>query len=128
MPTSTARLAVIAAGGALGSGARLLIGLALPWSGGWPWATLIVNVVGCLAMGVLAGVLVEVRPLWRPFWLTGVLGGFTTFSAFAVETGTLLDSGRIAVALGYVAVTLVAGLLAMSAGAALAARRPGRRP
>ena len=117
------RLAVIAAGGILGSAARMLLALVLPWSGGWPWATLLVNIVGSLAMGVLAAVIVDTRPLLRPFLLTGVLGGFTTFSAFAYESATLLDAGEVVTALVYVAATLAGGLLAYSLGQRLARPR-----
>ena len=52
----------------------------------------------------------------RPFLITGVLGGFTTFSALALETGLLLDAGRVVVAAGYVVVTMAAGLAAVRLG------------
>lgn len=90
-----------------------------PWTAlSWPWATLIVNVVGCLLIGMVASsVAVERGPLWlRPFLITGVLGGFTTFSAFALEAGLLLEAGRVVAAAGYVAATLVLGLLAVRLG------------
>jgi CrcB protein len=113
---------VVAAGGVLGSLGRLAVELAIPWSGVLPWATLIVNIVGALAIGVLATTIVEVRPWVRPFAITGVLGGFTTFSAFALQTGVLLDAGSTAAAAAYVAITLVGGLVAVAVGAELGPR------
>ena len=95
------RLAV-AVGGALGALARWGIGLAWPAPhGGFPASTLLINVVGCLLMGVLVVHVVEVReahPLVRPFLGVGVLGGFTTFSTFAVDTEQLLVGGHLGVA------------------------------
>lgn len=121
------RLAVIAAGGVLGSLARYGVAVALQGWGasGWPWETLIVNVVGCLAIGVLASSAAVSRgPDWlRPFAITGILGGFTTFSAFALQTGVLIDGGRAALAAAYVLVTMVAGLLAVQLGVVLGRRR-----
>jgi CrcB protein len=115
------RLAVIALGGVLGSVARYAVSLLVgPWDAhGLPWATLIVNVVGCLAIGIVATVaIIRDAPGWvRPFAITGVLGGFTTFSAFALETGVLLDSGLPMTAGVYVLVTMVTGLLAVRVGA-----------
>ncbi len=91
-----------------------------------PWATLTVNIVGCLAIGAVAGsAVIAAGPAWlRPFLITGVLGGFTTFSALALETGLLLDAGRVLVAAGYVVVTMAAGLAAVRLGQlAVEARR-----
>lgn len=109
-------LAVVAAGGALGAAARYGAGLAWPHHpGGFPWATLVVNVVGCVAIGVLAGLAPRHR-LARPFLGTGVLGGFTTFSTYAVDARTLVDAGRPVAAATYVAGTLVAALAAVWLG------------
>jgi CrcB protein len=119
-----ALLAVIAAGGAVGSLARhsvsLIIGSHDPSA--LPWATLGVNVAGCLAIGVLATTLPVVADRWwlRPLLITGVLGGFTTFSAFALETGVLIDTGSAGLAAGYVGGTVLAGLLAVHLGRVLA--------
>lgn len=118
------RLAVIALGGVLGSLARYAVSLVTgPWDGsGWPWATMVVNVVGCLAIGVVATstIVHESRPWVRPFAITGVLGGFTTFSAFALETGVLVDAGQVLTAGVYVGVTMVVGLGAVRLGSAAA--------
>lgn len=121
------RLAVIALGGILGSlgryGMNLLIGDGDPAH--LPWATLAVNLLGCLAIGIVASSpAVSSGPSWlRPFLITGILGGFTTFSAFALETGVLLDAGHIGVAAAYVAGTLALGLLAVRLGVAISGVR-----
>lgn len=121
------RLLVIAVGGVLGSLARyaVTLGVGERDPAEWPWATLAVNLVGALLIGVLAtSAAVRSGPHWgRPFAITGVLGGFTTFSAFALETGTLLDAGRAWVAIAYVLVTMVAGLVAVRVGATLGRAR-----
>ena len=125
-------VAVVAAGGALGSLARYAVARACE-ALGWqlPLATLTVNVVGCFLMGLLvAYVLVHParHPLWRPFLGVGILGGFTTFSAFAGDAVVLADDDRWAVAVAYVAVTLAVGLLAMWAGSAFGRRLHRGRP
>ncbi|GAA4453536.1 fluoride efflux transporter FluC [Phytohabitans houttuyneae] len=109
-------LAVVAAGGSLGAAARYGVGLALPHdAGGFPWATLGVNVLGCLAIGVLARRAPTHRLVW-PFVGTGVLGGFTTFSTYAVDAWTLADAGRPLAAGAYVAGTLAAAVAAVWVG------------
>ncbi|MGY1754028.1 fluoride efflux transporter CrcB [Blastococcus sp. SYSU D01042] len=109
-----------AVGGALGALGRWGIAAALPRDpGGWPWATLLVNLTGCLALGLLMGWVFVRSPgsLWlRPFLGTGVLGGFTTFSAFAVETVQLADAGRPVVAAAYVLVSVAGGVAASALG------------
>jgi len=99
----------VAVGGAIGAGLRWAAGAA--WAherGGWPWATLAVNLIGCVAIGIAARRLVVGTAAWA-FVVTGVLGGFTTFSTFAVEVDQLIDSGRAGVALGYAMVTMIGG-------------------
>jgi CrcB protein len=113
-------LGVIALGGGLGALARY--GLAHLWPtprGGFPWATFITNVLGCLLIGVLMVLITEVlsaHRLVRPFLGVGVLGGFTTFSTYAVEIHNLLRPGTVGVAFAYLAGTLVAALLATLVG------------
>jgi CrcB protein len=118
-------LAVISAGGALGSLGRWGVGELLPWSGTtFPWATFVVNVSGALALGALMVLVLEVwRPhrYVRPFVGIGVLGGWTTFSTYALEARDLLAVGRPVTALVYVGGSLVAGLVAVWLGI-LAAR------
>ena len=101
-------------------------GLALPHAaGGFPSATLLVNVTGAFAMGLLVAFLVD-RPgahrLARPFVGVGVLGGWTTFSALAVEVVALATVDRVQVALLYVAATFLLGTLAVPAGAVVGQR------
>ena len=120
-------LAVIAAGGALGSLARYGVNLALPHSGGFPVSTLLENVVGCFVLGALLVVLTELRRphrLVRPFLGTGVLGGFTTFSTYAVDAVTR-DSAAVAAL--YLVGTLALALTASWAGVTLTRRLGGAR-
>ena len=117
-------LVAIALGGAIGatgrwSVAELLDAATTPHvPGTWPWATLVVNVIGCLLIGLAARTLSTGSVAWT-FAVTGVLGGFTTFSALAVELNDLADADRLAVAVLYGAVTLAAGV-----GATFVAHRP----
>lgn len=119
-------LVAVALGGTLGALGRYGLGLGLPH----PVATLVVNVAGCLLIGALLATLTEApgaHPLLRPFLGTGVLGGFTTFSAYATDAHELLAADRIGAALGYLAGTLVAALLAVVAGMALVRGVAGAR-
>ena len=106
LPDVTGYLAA-ALGGALGALARWGLSTALPHSpGGWPWATLLANLSGCLVLGFLLAALFarSAGPPWlRPFLGTGVLGGYTTFSAFSVETLELVRRGAYGIAIIYVA-------------------------
>jgi CrcB protein len=110
-------LPVIAAGGVVGALARY--GLAEAWphqAGGFPWATFVTNVAGCFLIGVLlARITPRSHQLLRPFLGTGVLGGFTTFSTFAVDTDRLLPDHAV-VALVYFFGTLATALVAVWAG------------
>lgn len=119
-------LAAVAAGGVVGSLGRWSVGLALPHAaGGMPWATLVVNVTGAFAMGLLVAFLVDrpgVHRLLRPFVGVGVLGGWTTFSTLAVDVVQLGVAGRVAVLLGYLLATLAVGVAAVAAGVALGRR------
>jgi CrcB protein len=119
-------IAVVALGGAVGASARY--GAALLWptaSGAFPWTTLVVNVVGCAVIGVFMVLITDVwtaHRLLRPFFGTGVLGGFTTFSTYATDIRALLDGGHARTALAYLALTLVAALAAVLAGASATRR------
>ncbi|MFI9248601.1 fluoride efflux transporter CrcB [Streptomyces sp. NPDC053069] len=119
-------VAVVAVGGALGACARHGVTLAWPTPpGGFPWATFWTNVVGCAVIGVFMVLITDVwaaHRLVRPFFGTGVLGGFTTFSTYAVDTRKLVDAGRPGLGLAYLAATLCAALAAVWL-ASVAARR-----
>ena len=103
----------VAAGAALGAGSRWWVGELLA-SDRFPWATLLVNLLGCGVIGALAIRLERGTDAWY-FAVTGLLGGLTTASTFAVETRQLLDDGRTAVAAAYVLASVVGGLAAVSA-------------
>jgi CrcB protein len=115
---------VIALGGALGSLARWGVTEVVPdrpWQ--LPWSTWLENVSGSFALGLLMVFLLDLWPpsrYLRPFFGVGVLGGYTTFSTYSLDTHALLVDGRPAAALGYLFATLVAGLVAVFAGIALA--------
>ncbi|RGC67614.1 camphor resistance protein CrcB [Micromonospora sp. MW-13] len=123
-----AALAVIAAGGVLGALARAGLQAAFPHRPtGFPWATFTVNVTGCLLIGALMAVVTagRTRPLTRPFLGVGVLGGFTTFSTYAVDVRLAVAAGAAGTALAYLLATLVAALVAVWLGDA-ASRFLGR--
>jgi len=120
---------IVAAGGALGSMARYGLGRLLPVSQGWPWPTLTANVVGGLLMGLLTGWLAfrgaGQSETIRLFAAVGVLGGFTTFSAFSLETALMIERRDFAMAGGYVAASVVVSIAALFLGLMLARRAFG---
>ncbi|MFJ9663268.1 fluoride efflux transporter FluC [Streptomyces sp. NPDC101219] len=119
-------VAVVALGGALGASARY--GASLLWptaDGGFPWTTLGVNAVGCAVIGVFMVVIGDVwaaHRLVRPFFGTGVLGGFTTFSTYAVDIQRLVDADRAAAGLACLALTPLVALAAVWGGAGVTRR------
>lgn len=114
---------LVALGGAIGSVARYLVNLATTraFGFGFPWGTLTVNIVGCLVMGLLAGLLAMRGGSneLRVFLLTGILGGFTTFSAFSLDAVTLWERGQPALAGGYVVASVTVSIAAVIGGLAL---------
>lgn len=116
-------LLFVALGGALGSALRYIVNITLPrlMGHGFPYATVTVNVVGSFLMGVLVVVLaMKGGTRFAPFLMTGVLGGFTTFSAFSLDAATLWKAGEVTTAAGYVIGSVVLGLAALFAGMAFA--------
>jgi CrcB protein len=118
----------VALGGALGSVARYACsGLAVRWLGaGFPWGTLFVNVAGSFLIGVLAAfVIADGRPALGPdaraFFMVGILGGFTTFSSFSLETLNLARDGALGAAAANVLLSLVSCLVAVWLGFAAGA-------
>ncbi len=113
-------LLYVMVGGAVGSGARYLTGRAMLSLLGpdYPFGTLAVNLIGGLLMGVLVGVLARntASETWRLLLAVGVLGGFTTFSAFSLEVVTMIERGAIGVAFGYVLVSVIGSVAALFAG------------
>jgi fluoride exporter len=117
---------IIGLGSALGGLARYLCGLAASqWGGEFPWGTLLVNVVGSLVIGCFVTLTgpdgrVYVRTMGRQFIMIGLCGGYTTFSAFSLETLQLLRAHRPAAAVVYVLASLLLGLVAVWVGHAAA--------
>jgi CrcB protein len=111
----------VAVGGALGSVARYLVVAEMTRRVGasFPWGTLTVNVIGGLVIGLLAEMMAlkwSVSPETRLFLITGILGGFTTFSAFSLEVVALAERGAFVSALAYVAASVLFSVAAVFAG------------
>lgn len=117
-------LLLVMAGGALGAGARHLTGRATLALFGprLPVGTLAVNLLGGLLMGLLAGLLARtvLGEPWRLFLGVGVLGGFTTFSAFSLDAVLMAERGQPLLALGYVLLSVAGSIAALAAGLSLA--------
>jgi fluoride exporter len=124
-------LGVVAAGGALGALGRYAVGLALPHLAvGFPWASFLVNVTGSLAMGLLVAwvlTMADPHPWLRPFLGVGALGGWTTFSSFALDVHALATAGHAVLALGYVVSSFLVGLVGVELGVGLGQRAFGER-
>ncbi|HVX45258.1 MAG TPA: CrcB family protein [Mycobacteriales bacterium] len=110
-------IAATAAGGVLGAEARYGLAEAVPHAtDAFPWSTLIINVTGCLLIGVLMVILLELitpHRLLRPFLGVGVLGGYTTYSTFAVDVEHLVLAHRPGIAIGYGVLTVLACIAAV---------------
>ena len=120
------QLGLVMAGGALGAGGRYWLGgwLLRQLGSGFPWGTLAVNLIGSFAAGFLAIWLENRGPsglYWRAFLIVGVLGALTTYSAVMLECLLYSRSARGGLMVGYLGITLVAGLALVWAGARLAA-------
>ena len=118
------QLLLVMMGGALGSGARYLTGRAtLALFGiGFPYGTLAVNLIGGFAMGLLVGALARMSvpgENWRLLLGVGVLGGYTTFSAFSLDVVNMIERGDLATAALYVTASVVGAIAALFAGLAL---------
>ncbi len=116
-------LLLVCVGGAIGAGARHLVNGIFASRGliDFPWATLTINVLGCFLMGVMIEMLAlryQGSLELRSFLATGVLGGFTTFSAFSLEFATLFERGETFAAFAYVAASVLMTLVAVFAGLA----------
>ncbi|CAN7185254.1 fluoride efflux transporter CrcB [Caulobacter sp. LjRoot300] len=122
------KLLLVAAGGALGSVARYLVGIqALRLFGSnWPYGTFIVNLAGGLLMGMLVGWLAHRgdanQEQWRVMLGVGVMGGFTTFSAFSLETALMIEKRAYAQAFTYTTASVILSVTAVFAGLLIARR------
>ena len=114
----------VGAGGAIGAILRYLIGQTVPkMGGGFPIGTFAVNLIGCFAIGLIVGLAgrhSSLDPRLLLFLQTGLCGGFTTFSAFSLETLSLLEEGKFTMGLSYIVLSVVLGLLALFAAKNLA--------
>lgn len=113
----------VALGGALGASARYLTGLAALrlLGAGFPWGTVIVNIVGSFAMGLLVVTLAQLGATrFAPLLMTGLLGGFTTFSAFSLDAVTLFERGDAFEAVLYIVASVLLSLAALCAGLLIA--------
>ena len=110
----------IGCGSFIGGVARYLISVAMKtMSKGFPWGTLVVNLVGCLVIGLLWGFFSKTSSegnTWALFLMVGVCGGFTTFSTFSKEALVILQSGNIVGLLSYIGVSVIAGVALVAAG------------
>lgn len=123
------RFLLVAGGGALGAMARYGLGIVatrIAPNAAWPWGTFAANLIGGLLMGLLAGWLAlragAHQDSIRLFAAVGVLGGFTTFSAFSLETALMIERRQFAIAGGYVAASVVLSVVALFLGLMIARR------
>jgi len=110
---------LVAIGGAIGSVLRYGTGVAVGsvWREAFPLGTLLINIVGSMAMGLFVGAMARLLPGWqneaRLFFAVGVLGGFTTFSSFSLDAIVLLERGDLLAMALYVVVSVLGGLSAL---------------
>ena len=113
---------LVGAGGALGAMSRYGVGMLVGrlWPMSFPLATLLINVVGSLAMGLFVGLMARFLPPWqneaRLFVAVGILGGFTTFSSFSLDTIVLIEHGQLLQAGAYVLLSVVLCLIGLYLG------------
>jgi|LNFM01.1.fsa_nt_gb CrcB protein len=114
-------LLLASAGGAIGAGTRYAVSAWFAAKGltGFPWATLFINVTGSVLMGLTVGLLMSRAELpveFRVFLATGVLGGYTTFSAFSLEVWQLLERGEPGLAAAYIGASVVLSIAGLAGG------------
>lgn len=112
---------IVGAGGFIGSVCRYLLSIFVQQKAAseFPFGTLSVNIIGCLLIGIMFGVAqrMQMSGEWRLLLITGVLGGFTTFSAFSIETINLFKGGNLSYVFIYILSSVIVGLAATLAGA-----------
>lgn len=114
-------IVAVAAGGAIGAVARFLVGRGMfhLMGPGFPWGTLTVNILGSFLIGLMVELLALRYSLsheWQGFIIIGILGGFTTFSAFSLEVGLMIEKGQISTAAVYALGSMFVGVVALFAG------------
>lgn len=123
-PSPFTATALVALGGGTGAAARYWLGRAIGAGHAYPWGTFAANVLGSMALGVLAGWLArhgEGGLHLRLLLGVGLLGGFTTFSAFSLESALMIERGETSLAALYIGGSVAAGVLALFAGMRIAA-------
>ena len=120
LPDTIRNIIAVGAGSFIGGIARYLVSLAMKGiSKGFPWATLLVNLLGCLIIGLLWGFLSQnasESTSWGLFLTVGLCGGFTTFSTFSKEALTMLQTGQIWGFASYIAISILAGIALVALG------------
>ena len=120
LPDTIRNIIAVGAGSFIGGIARYLVALAMKGiSKGFPWATLLVNLLGCLIIGLLWGFLsrnAAENTSWGLFLTVGLCGGFTTFSTFSKEALTMLQTGQIWGFASYIALSILAGIVLVAIG------------
>jgi CrcB protein len=111
---------MVSCGSFIGGAARYLVSIAMKTVGkGFPWGTLIVNLAGCLTIGLLWGIFSKTSSegnSWALFLMVGVCGGFTTFSTFSKEALAMLQTGNIMELLAYIGISVIIGIALVAAG------------
>ena len=120
LPDTIRNIIAVGAGSFIGGIARYLVSLAMKGiSKGFPWATILVNLLGCLIIGLLWGFLsrnASESTSWGLFLTVGLCGGFTTFSTFSKEALTMLQTGQIWGFASYIAISILAGIALVALG------------
>ena len=120
LPDTIRNIIAVGAGSFIGGIARYLVSLAMKGiSKGFPWATILVNLLGCLTIGLLWGFLsrnASESTSWGLFLTVGLCGGFTTFSTFSKEALTMLQTGQIWGFASYIAISILAGIALVALG------------
>ena len=120
LPDTIRNIIAVGAGSFIGGIARYLVSLAMKGiSKGFPWATVLVNLIGCLIIGLLWGFLsrnASESTSWGLFLTVGLCGGFTTFSTFSKEALTMLQTGQIWGFASYIAISILAGIALVAIG------------
>ena len=120
LPDTIRNIIAVGAGSFIGGIARYLVSLAMKGiSKGFPWATVLVNLIGCLIIGLLWGFLsrnASESTSWGLFLTVGLCGGFTTFSTFSKEALTMLQTGQIWGFASYIAISILAGIALVALG------------